>query len=205
MAYNIDPSVDSCYEGTTCLVNKLGIRDEILLAQTESAYTLAKASYLELHPVEGSFDLAHYRSIHRFLFSDLYDWAGELRQVNLSKKGTLFVPAADIERCAGAYFLRAAQIDFAGLNRWETAVELADLYSTLNMIHPFREGNGRVQRIFFRQWANSLGYDIDFSNVDRDRFMVATIRAAQGVMDNLAELFDELLEPTQGMDLDLTF
>ena len=205
MAYSIDPSTDSCYEGTTCLVNKLGIRDEALLVQTESAYTLAKASYLELHPVEGNLDLAHYRNIHYFLFSDLYEWAGELRQVDLSKKETMFVPAVDIEQCADAYFLRAAQIDFTGLSRRETAVELADLYSTLNMIHPFREGNGRVQRIFFRQWINSLGYDIDFSNTDADRFMVATIRAAQGVMDNLVELFDELLEPTQGMDMDLTF
>lgn len=205
MAYSIDSSTDSCYEGTTCLVNKLGIRDEALLAQTESAYTLAKASYLELHPIVGNFDLAHYRSIHYFLFSDLYEWAGELRQVDLSKKGTMFVPAVDIERCADAYFMRAAQIDFAGLGRQETAIELADLYSTLNMIHPFREGNGRVQRIFFRQWVNSFGYDIDFSNADADRFMVATIRAAHGVMDNMVELFDELLEPTQGMDMDLTF
>lgn len=85
MAYQIDASSDGCYEGTTCLINKLGIRDEALLAQTESAFTLAKASYLELHPLMGNFDFAHYRSIHRFLFSDLYEWAGELRQIDLSK------------------------------------------------------------------------------------------------------------------------
>ena len=107
MAYSIEASSNGCYEGTTCLINKLGIRDEALLAQTESTYTLARASYLELHPLVGDFDLAHYQSIHRFLFSDLYEWAGELRQVDLSKKGTVFVPAADIERCANAYFLRA--------------------------------------------------------------------------------------------------
>lgn len=104
MAYSIDSSSDSCYEGTTCLINKLDIRDEALLSQTESAYTLAKASYLELHPLSGNFDLAHYRDIHRFLFSDLYEWAGELRQIDLSKKGTSFVLAAEIEQCANAYF-----------------------------------------------------------------------------------------------------
>lgn len=123
MAYQIEASSDSCYEGTTCLVNKLGIRDEALLAQTESAYTLAKASYLELHPMEGNFDLAHYKSIHRFLFSDLYEWAGELRQIGLSKKGTAFVPAAEIEECTDAYFSRTAQIDFSVLNRREVAEE----------------------------------------------------------------------------------
>ncbi len=194
MAYSIEASSDSCYEGTTCLINKLGIRDEALLARTESAYTLAKASYLELHPLPGKFDLAHYQNIHRFLFSDLYEWAGELRKVDLTKKGTVFVPASEIKQCADAYFARAAQLDFSALSEEQTAAELADLYSTLNMIHPFREGNGRTQRIYFRQWAGHLGFDIDFSRIDADRFMVATIYAAQGVMDDLAELFSELLQ-----------
>lgn len=144
MAYSIEASSDSCYEGTTCLINKLGIKDEALLARTESAYVLAKASYLELHSLPGKFDLAHYQSIHHFLFSDLYEWAGELRKVDLSKKGTAFVRAAEIEQCADAYFSRASQINFSALTEEQAAAELADLYSTLNMIHPFREGNGRT-------------------------------------------------------------
>lgn len=206
MAYSIDSSSDSCYEGTTCLINKLGIRDETLLSQTESAYTLAKASYLELHPLSGNFDLAHYRDIHRFLFIDLYDWAGELRQIDLSKKGTSFVPATDIEQCANAYFSRTSQIDFSEMSRQEIAVELADLYNTLNMIHPFREGNGRVQRIFFRQWvAYQLGFDIDFSLVDPDDFMIATIYAAQGVIDDLVNIFSKLIEPSQELNMGLIF
>lgn len=205
MAYSIEASSDNCYEGTTCLINKLGIRDEALLARTESAYVLAKASYLELHPLPGKFDLAHYQNIHRFLFSDLYEWAGELRKVNLSKKGTVFVPAAEIAQCANAYFSRASRIDFSALSKKQVAVELADLYSTLNMIHPFREGNGRAQRIYFRQWAGHLGLDIDFSSIDADRFMVAMIHAAQGIMDDLVELFSELIQPEQGMSMVQTF
>ncbi len=205
MAYSIEASSDSCYEGTTCLINKLGIRDEALLARTESAYVLAKASYLELHPLPGEFDLVHYQSIHRFLFSDLYEWAGELRKVDLSKKGTTFVRAAEIELCANAYFSRASQIDFSVLSKEQATVELADLYSTLNMIHPFREGNGRTQRIYFRQWAGHLGFDIDFSKIDADRFMVATIHAAQGVMDDLVELFDELIQPEQRINMEQPF
>ncbi len=205
MAYSIEASSDSCYEGTTCLINKLGIRDEALLARTESAYVLARTSYLELHPLPGKFDLAHYQSIHRFLFSDLYEWAGELRKVDLSKKGTAFVRVAEIERCANAYFSRASQINLSALTEEQAAAELADLYSTLNMIHPFREGNGRTQRIYFRQWAKHIGFDIDFSKVDADRFMVATIHAAQGVMDDLAELFSELIQPEQGMNVEQTF
>lgn len=75
MSYSIEASADSCYEGTTCLINKRNIRDEQLLQETESAITLAKISYLNMNPLPGAYDFAHYRAIHRFLFSDLYDWA----------------------------------------------------------------------------------------------------------------------------------
>lgn len=206
MAYSIDSSTEDCYEGTTCLINKLGIRDEKLLEETEGAYTLGKASLLELQPLEGSFDFAHYKRIHYFLFCDLYEWAGKVRTVNLSKKGTAFVPADEIEQCAEACFSRMAQIDFSALSRKEAVAEIADFYNTLNMLHPFREGNGRTQRIFFTQWIRHLGYDIDLSQMDADVLMIATIHGAQGVLDDLLSFFDEMLiEPRQEYNMDLAF
>lgn len=76
--------------------------------------------------------------------------------------------------------------------------ELADFYSTLNIILPsFREGNSRTQRIFFAQWLRSLGYNIDFYRVYPDEFMIATIGATQGVMNHLTELFENLLTPAK--------
>lgn len=132
----MEASSDSCYEGTTCLINKLGIRDEKLLAETESAYVLAKASYLDLHPLEGDFDFAHYCEIHRFMFCDLYDWAGELRKANISKKGTLFVEADRIQECADACFARISALDFSEMDHDEFAAEVADFYFTMNLIHP---------------------------------------------------------------------
>ena len=62
------------------------------------------------------------------------------------------------------------------------------------MLPPFREGNGRVQRVVFSQWGRSLGYDLDLSSVDPDAFMVATIYAAQGVMDQLINFFEQTIE-----------
>lgn len=87
MAYSIDPIQDGCYPGTTVLVNKLNIHDEATLNEAEALATFVNASKLEQHPLEGSFDFAHYKAIHHFLFSDLYDWAGQVRTVNISKKG----------------------------------------------------------------------------------------------------------------------
>ena len=197
MAYSIDASTDNCYEGTTCLINKLGIRDEKLLAEAESAYTLGKASLLDQRPMPGKFDFAHYSQIHFFLFCDLYDWAGEIRTVNLSKKGTLFVPAEEIEPCARACFSRLSQFDCSALSHRELAAEVADFYSTINLLHPFREGNGRTQRIFFTQWIRNMGYDIDLSHMDADMLMIATIHAAQGVLDDLTTFFDTMIVAPQ--------
>lgn len=197
MAYSIDSTTDGCYPGTTCLVNKLGIQDELALAETEAAVVLGKASLLDQQPIPGVFDFDHYKRIHQFLFCDLYDWAGQIRTINLSKKGTAFVPTAEIESCAVACFKRLAEFSGEGMSHRELAEEVADFYHTVNMLHPFREGNGRTQRIFFTQWIRSLGYDFDLSSVDPDAFMIATIYAAQGVMDQLADFFEQMIEQPQ--------
>lgn len=197
MAYSIDSTTDGCYPGTTCPVNKLGIQDELALAETEAAVVLGKASLLDQQPIPGVFDFDHYKRIHQFLFCDLYDWAGQIRTINLSKKGTAFVPAAEIESCAVACFKRLAEFSGEGMSHRELAEEVADFYHTVNMLHPFREGNGRTQRIFFTQWIRSLGYDFDLSSVDPDAFMIATIYAAQGVMDQLADFFEQMIEQPQ--------
>lgn len=197
MAYSIDAITDDCYSGTTCLINKLGIQDENMLAETEAAIILGKVSLLEQSPIPGDFDFDHYKRIHHFLFCDLYDWAGEIRTIDISKKGTAFVAANKIADCASACFSRMAAFQTDGLTHRALAEEVADLYHTVNMLHPFREGNGRTQRVFFTQWLRHLGYDFDLADIDPDVFMIATIFAAQGVMDQLVDFFDQTIHPLQ--------
>lgn len=205
MAYSIEASSDHCYEGTTCLINKLDIRDENKLAEVEAAIVLGKATLLDQQPIQGTFDLDHYQRIHQFLFCDLYDWAGQLREVNLSKKGTAFVPVEEIEPCAAACFQRLQEFKPEGLNHHELAEEVADFYHTVNMLHPFREGNGRAQRVFFSQWMHHIGFQLDLTAVDSDEFIFATIRAAQGVMDQLVGCFDRAIHsPQLQMDTGMT-
>lgn len=191
MAYSIDSIADNCYPGTLCLINKLGIRDEKLLSETESAVVLARMSLLDQNPLQGCFDFEHYKAVHGFLFCDLYAWAGQIRTVDIAKKGTAFVPANDIERCAKACFARLSAFSAEGLSRRELAYEIADFYNTVNLLHPFREGNGRAQRAFFVQWLQHLGYSFDLSKADTDKLMIATIQAAHGVLDMLADFFEE--------------
>lgn len=92
MAYSIDSTTDGCYPGTTCLVNKLGIQDELALAETEAAVVLGKASLLDQQPIPGVFDFDHYKRIHQFLFCDLYDWADKYAPSTSPRKGRLLFP-----------------------------------------------------------------------------------------------------------------
>lgn len=202
MSYSIESTTEDCYPGTSCLVNKLGIQDEVKLAETEAAIVLGKASLLDQEPLQGAFDFTHYRTIHHFLFCDLYDWAGQIRTINISKKGTVFVPAVEIQSCADACFTQLAGFTGKGLPCEELVGEIADFYNTVNILHPFREGNGRTQRIFFAQWVRHLGYDFDLSDVDPDEFMIATIYAAQGVSDPLKGFFNKIIrDPDIAMDM----
>ena len=205
MPYSIDSSSDCCYPGTSCLMNKFDIRDAQKLDELESSIVYGKLALLQHAPITCSFDFAHYKRIHQFLFCDLYDWAGQIRDVDLFKKGTAFVPASDIERCANALFGRLQAFRPENLSRREIIENIADFYNTLNMLHPFREGNGRTQRVFFTQWVTQkLGWHLDLASTNPDELMIATIYAAQGVMDHLIDCFDGALQmPKMDSDIEM--
>lgn len=190
MSYSLEALQDGCYPGTAVLINKFDIRDEEKLRQMESVVVTARNAQWLNAPAAKSFDFEHYKSIHRYLFGDLYDWAGELRTVNMQKKGTRFCPAADVPARAEAIFRRLEECRyFKGLCREAFADEICSFYMTTNELHPFREGNGRTQRAFITQLVQNAGYKLDFADMDADLLMIATIQAAHGVSDALRELF----------------
>ncbi len=193
MSYSIDSLTDSCYEGTTCLINKLNIRNEKQLDVMESHITLAKISMLQQNPISGNFNFEHYKAIHKFIFEDLYDWAGVPRTVNISKRDTFFVAATDIEEIATACFahLKASNY-FQNLSKKDFIDNITDFYCVTNNLHPFREGNGRTQRVFISQLALNAGYEIDFSKADTDEIMIATIHSANGVDAYLKDVFRKI-------------
>lgn len=198
MSYRGSALTADCYDGTLCLINKFNIRDEKQLAAVEADITLAKTIELMKHPLQGDFDFSHYKAIHKFLFEDIYEWAGQIRTVDMSKKGTSFAKPEEIETLAGHCFQRLKSDHyFVGYAFNDFVSAIVDFYCTTNLIHPFREGNGRTQKIFVNQLAENAGYHIRFNQMDADELMVATIYAAQGIVDYLEKLFYNYTEKTK--------
>lgn len=196
MTYSLDPLHDGCYENTTVLINKFDIKDEKQLDVMEQSITglmIAKA-LIEL-PFE-NVDFEFYKMLHRYVFSDIYDWAGTVRTINMSKKGTNFCDAEKIAERGQAIFKRLKESGYLSRCKGDDFIaEFTDLYCDLNMLHPFREGNGRIQRLFLTMLLLNLDYSIDFSHIDKDELMIATIKSVSGDVFMLRDLFKENIEP----------
>ena len=195
--YSLEGSQDSCYHDTTVLVNKFDIKTQELLTDAESLLVTSCSVKLEKTMKFESVDFDYYKNIHRQMFSDLYEWAGTVRKINISKKGTVFCNASDIESIGTLKFERLKKQDYLkGMDNETFLDELTDLYHELNLLHPFREGNGRTLRLFVTLLVRNTGRDIDFNNTDSDLLTIATIRAAQGDRSLLRSVFEELVLPS---------
>ncbi len=192
MGYKLGTMQEDCYPDTNVLINKLGITDAEALEKNESMITGIKAAQLIMQPLKTNFSFDDYKALHRCLFSDLYEWAGTIRKIDMSKMTTRFTACDRIEEQGQRIFSRLRSMDyFRGLARSEFVAEISDLYHTINLLHPFREGNGRTQRVFFAQLIRAAGYDIDYSELNSELLMIGSIQAASGVMDNLVAFFEE--------------
>lgn len=156
--------MDYEYPGTRILVNKFGVMDAGRLSRLECRLSGLRMVELMRAGVTGQFDAAHLKSINLALLQDLYDWAGQFRDVYLARGACAFTQPGQIEfavtkACSGVMaFLNGAGCGDGGTVGRETlAGELAQVLVALNNIHPFREGNGRTQRIFVSQMALRCG------------------------------------------------
>lgn len=96
MPYSIDSFADDCYDGTTCLKNKYNIKDENILKDLETTITFSRIAEYILNPLFHTYDVDHYKNIHRYIFDDLYEWSGTYRTIAMSKKGTVFAKPENI-------------------------------------------------------------------------------------------------------------
>jgi cell filamentation protein len=119
--------------------------------------------------------LTHLRAIHRHLFQDVYDWAGELRTVEINKGGHQFQFRRYIQTGMADVHRRLTQSGFLkGLNSDDFARHAGVIIGDVNYIHPFREGNGRAQAQYLKQLAAQAGHDLDLRRIDPALWMEAS-------------------------------
>lgn len=166
---------------TGVLRNKLGITDAAELQQEEGEYAFVRSYELSQNPVSGTFDLAHLQAIHKALFSDVYEWAGELRTIDIAKGQSYFANHAHIEHAAQSIFTSlAAENCLAGADREQFSERAAYYLGEINALHPFREGNGRTQREFINHLAYNNNYCIEWENIPREEMVQASIDSFKG-------------------------
>ncbi len=184
-----------CYPGTDVLRNKADIFNaEELDAYEGELSTLRSIQILE-NPVEGKFDLSHLQLIHYALFQDIYDWAGKLRTVDISRGQSRFANVRFIESSARTLFSKLARENWLRkLDVDSLSERLAHYLSEINALHPFREGNGRVQRIFIFQLTQMAGYQLNYSDLEQEQIYAAMEMAFHGDESTLAKLIREHLE-----------
>lgn len=192
--YSLEGTPKDCYPDTTVLVNKLGIKNQEMLNVAELRIVISMTMKMENELKFENVNFEFYKNLHKQLFGDLYEWAGTVRNINISKKGTVFCNADDIEKTGKLKFQRLGELNYLKkLNKSTFLDELSELYHDLNMLHPFREGNGRTLRLFVTLLVRNAGYNLNFSECDSDLLMIATIKAAQGDLSLLREVFAELI------------
>jgi cell filamentation protein len=181
-----------CYPGSDVLRNLLNIHDEEQLQKAERELSeIAVSNFRLLSP---PYDLDLLQHIHKALFTDVYEWAGKLRTVNIRKGDTLFCAADRITPEAEKIFRVMERASwFVGASKTELVERIAESYGDLNVVHPFREGNGRAQRILFEQIIINAGFAVDWWLIKDAAWVPANIAAVACDYRGLEAIFEHCI------------
>lgn len=188
--------------------NLLGIKSYNNLIIAERKITTEKLRRIYNVPINGVFDYEHLKSIHKFIFEDIYPFAGKDRTQTGMKHDSFgkrtpdgsvmwFIGGKSLERTANALFdwLKSEKNFFLFHTKKEFIQDASKFFIKLNSLHPFREGNGRVQRIFMKELAEFAGYKLDLGNVRADRMIDACISGMQGDLKKMEALIKIHISP----------
>ncbi|MGD9426963.1 Fic/DOC family protein [Pantoea sp. NSTU24] len=183
-----------CYPDSDVLINRYNIRDQILLDQAERDITALTIHTITLsHPPFSLRTLCH---IHYCLFNELYSWAGKIRDISISKGQTRFCQPAFIAREADRLFTKMAHEKcFSQPDHAAFCFQVAWYYCELNILHPFREGNGRALRILFEHIILHAGYQVSWEGLSASDWLAANIAGYQSGPEKMAALFLRHIQP----------
>lgn len=148
------------------LRNRLGITDPDDLQHYERLLAASRVVELELNPIDGRFDFAHLQAIHHYILQDVYDWAGELRTSDTGAFGFPHTRPQFLRDELDRVFDQVATHLPSTSDRDAATDTIAWHWSELTLVHPFRDGNSRSQRVFFDQMFRHAGWAVDWADVD---------------------------------------
>ena len=187
--YTYERTTDYCYKGTDILINKLNITNDEDLFNAERELVSLRTYELNEKPLKGNFDFKYLKDIHRYLFQDIYRWAGEIRNCNIAKQD-LFCLAEHIESFGNDVFNKLKkEKNFVDYDNETKLDKLVELFADINALHPFREGNGRSQRVFIESLAKINGIYLDLTNVSSLDMIIASHESINGDYNKLKVMF----------------
>ena len=193
-SYSYQWDREYCYPDSNVLINKLNIQDAEALHTAEREITSLRLAAAKMQPIKGKFDLEHLQRIHSYVFGDVYDWAGKLRHVDIAK-GNQFCLAMNLDTYGSNLFKKLEKehylIDYTG----NVSHRLAYYLSEINVLHPFREGNGRTQRLFIEYLASVAGYRVDFSQVSAEEMIIASADSFACDYESINRMFERITTP----------
>ena len=182
-----------CYKGTNVLINLLNIRDNKTLQRAESRIVATKSFELRKNEMIGNFDVEHFIKIHKFLFEDIYPFAGKFRTENIAKGYFSFAEWEYIDTELRKLLEKLHKSNLLKNDtREELVKDLAYYLAELNVLHPFREGNGRTIREFIRELAYKNGYLLDLQKVEPSEVYDAFLKSVIDTTD-LENVIDKCL------------
>ncbi len=192
-AINNDPYIDP---QTGILNNLLGITTQAALDIVEQRETaIRSATFNTTSGVHVAVSLKLICMIHRHLFANIYTWAGKIRTVQISKDDTNFCHVNAIEQYVAEICNELAHDDALSSNQTMiVSARLAHYYSEFNLLHPFREGNGRVIRVLVQEIGRRHGWWVDWSTLDAHTNVTACVAAYHGDERPLAAMLLSMIQ-----------
>ena len=156
------------YKGTDILKNKLNIQDEELLKEYETRIVAFKIATINSQKLPQGYTPERLKFIHKYLFEDIFDFAGEYRQENITKDNFRFSEYEYIEENIERIFKSINISEMKKMPFSKFVETISYIMTELNVLHPFREGNGRTIRELVREICFDCGYAIDWYEINHD-------------------------------------
>lgn len=184
------------YDDCPVLQNKLSIKEQQKLDEAEADFVVYRLKELAMNPLEGDYDYKHYLSMHKYIFQDLYEWAGVQRKVDIFKEepilGGLSIDYAnipDIEKDMENILKDMRNKDWCLMNKEEAAKQFSESLAKIWKVHCFREGNTRTTITFCCQYADEIGLEMNRELFEKNSQYVRTsLVAYNAVFSDLGDL-----------------